>query len=305
MAALDEKRRSVARIMALVLALNLAAAAVKFVFSLLADSAVLRGDAYYSAIDALVDVVLLVMLRLAARPPDENHPYGHAKFEALAVAVVAVLIFIMLQDLGVSAWHRLHGGHVPHFDPLYVWTLAATLLFSLALALYQVARGRTLGSPALRADGMFTLSGCALTALSIASLLGGRAGLAWPDAAGAFLACGMILWSGWQVGRDALATLLDEVRIDEASLMSVVLGVPGVGGCHQIRSRGLPEHIHVDLHIQVDPEMSVFYGHKVAHAVEDEVMARFSGVQEVAVHVEPLGPPGQEALEQPPAIPEH
>ncbi len=294
---MNDAKRAAARIMALVLALNLAAAVVKFIISLLANSAVLRGDAYYSAIDALVDVVLLVMLRLASRPPDENHPYGHAKFEAVAVAVVAVMIFAMLQDLFMSAWHRLSGNHIPHFDPLFMWVLAATLLFSLALALYQMREAGRLNSPSLKADGAFTFSGCALTALSILSLLGARAGLAWPDTAGAFLACGMILWAGWHVGRDALAALLDEVRIDEQALLTVVLAVPGVGGCHQIRSRGLPDHIHVDLHIQVDPEMSVFYSHKVAHAVEDTVIAKFPGVQEVAVHVEPLAP--REHLSEP------
>ncbi|MCC7479027.1 cation transporter [bacterium] len=285
---MDDNKRAAARIMALVLTLNLAAAVVKFIISLLANSAVLRGDAYYSAIDALVDVVLLVMLRLAARPPDENHPYGHAKFEAVAVAVVAVMIFAMLQDLFMSAWHRLSGNHIPRFDPFYMLVLAATLIFSLLLAIYQIREARRLNSPSLRADGAFTFSGCALTGLSMLSLLGGRAGLAWPDSAGAFLACGMILWAGWHVGRDALAALLDEVRIDETRLLEVVLEVPGVGGCHQIRSRGLPDHIHVDLHIQVDPAMSVYDSHKVAHAVEDMVMAKFPGVQEVAVHVEPL-----------------
>jgi cation diffusion facilitator family transporter len=287
----QDRSRLIARIMTAVLALNLAAALVKFVIALLANSAVLRGDAYFSAMDALVDLVLLIMLRLSRRPPDENHPYGHAKFEAVAVATVAVMIFAMLQDLASDAWHRLRDGHVPSFEPIYFYALLLTLLLSLLLAVYQLRVAGRLSSPALRADGMFTLSGCALTLLSIGSLLGGRAGLAWPDAFGALAACGMILWAGWQVASEALHALLDTVRLDPAEVEAVVRAVPGVGGCHQIRSRGLTDHVHMDLHIQVDPLISVRDGHSVAHAVEDAIIARFPAVQEVAVHVEPLNGP--------------
>jgi len=281
-------RTQVSRIMWVVLALNLGAAALKFVLSLISHSTVLRGDAYYTAIDALVDLLLLVFVRFSGKPPDTRHPYGHAKFEALAVATVAVLIFAMLQDLVPHAW-AVWTRHVPpHYDPLYVGALAATLCGSAILAWYEIRAARRLNSASLRADGWFTLGGCVLTALSILSLLAGRAGLAWPDAAGALLACGMILWAGWMVARDALASLTDEARLAERDVRGIVLAVPGASDCHQIRSRGTADQVHVDLHVQVDPQMPTIRSHELAHQVEREIMEHWPEVVEVTVHIEPL-----------------
>jgi cation diffusion facilitator family transporter len=272
----------------IVLTLNLAAAILKFILSVVSGSTVLRGDAYYTGIDALVDLMLLIFVRVSGKPPDTRHPYGHAKFEALAVATVAVLIFAMLQDLGRHVWEAWSRQSPPHYDPLYVWALAATLLGSSVLAVYEIRAARRLNSASLRADGWFTVGGCVLTALSILSLLAARSGLAWPDSVGALLACVMIIWAGWQVARDALASLTDEARLAEADVRRVVLSVPGAKDCHQIRSRGTPDQVHVDLHVQVDPQMTTIRSHALAHQVEREIMSSFPEVVEVAVHIEPL-----------------
>lgn len=280
-------RREVSRIMWIVLALNLSAAALKFGISLASHSVVLRGDAFYTAIDALVDVMLLIFVRFSGKPPDTRHPYGHAKFEALAVAGVAVMIFAMLQDLGRHAISVWTSKSLAHFDALYVGVLAVTLIGSLVLAWYEISAAKRLNSASLRADGWFTLGGCVLTSLSILSLLAARAGLSWPDAVGAALACIMIIWAGWQVARDALASLTDEARLAEDEVREIVLSVEGAQNCHQIRSRGTPDQVHVDLHVQVDPQMPTIRSHEVAHQVEREIMERFPDVVEVTVHIEP------------------
>lgn len=280
-------REIASRVMWLVLGLNLAAAAVKFAVGWVSHSAVVRGDAYYTSIDALVDVMLLVFVRFSGKPPDRRHPYGHAKFEAVAVAVVAVLIFAMLQDLGSQALQSLRGAPPPHSDPLYLAVLGLTLAGSLMLTWYELRMARRLNNAALHADAYFTIGGCILTSLSILSLLVARSGLAWPDGAGALLACGLILWAGWSVARDALASLTDEVRLDEASIRAATLAVSGAQGCHQIRSRGTRDQVHVDLHVQVDPAMTTLESHALAHSVEDSIMARFAEVVEVTVHIEP------------------
>lgn len=282
-----DARELASRVMWLVLSLNLAAAAVKFCVGWYSHSAVVRGDAYYTSIDALVDVMLLIFVRFSGKPPDQRHPYGHAKFEAVAVAVVAVLIFAMLQDLGRQALAALRGGTAPHSDPLYLAVLGVTLAGSLALTWYELRMARRLNNASLHADAYFTIGGCILTSLSILSLLVARSGLSWPDGAGALLACGLILWAGWSVARDALASLTDEVRLDEAALRECTLAVSGAQSCHQIRSRGTRDMVHVDLHVQVEPAMTTLESHALAHSVEDSIMARFPEVVEVTVHIEP------------------
>jgi cation diffusion facilitator family transporter len=278
----------VLRIVSVVLLINLLAAVAKYVLSHLSGSAVLRGDAYYTGVDALVDLMLLVFIRYGGKAADERHPYGHGKSEAIAVAAVAVLIFAMLSDVVRLAVGSLRHVHVPRYEPEYVAVLAGTLLLSVILALWELSAARRLRSSALSADGWFTVSGAMLSAVSIAALVAGRTGGSWPDAAGALVAAAMILVAGVRIGREALATLMDEARLAEDEVSAVVRAVPGVSSCHQVRSRGLPDSVHVDLHVQVDPWMPTITAHQVSEEVEQALMRRFPEIAEVTVHIEPL-----------------
>jgi cation diffusion facilitator family transporter len=282
-----DPQHNASRLMWFVLTANLAAAALKLGLSLASGSAMLRGDAYFTVIDALVDLMLLVLMRYAAKPADARHPYGHAKFEALATAAVAVLIFAALQDLGRHIWEALHQQFVPRAEPWYSWLLGGLLLFNLGLAAWELAAARLLASSGLAADAWYTLTGCALTLLSLGSLYGAQRGLAWPDVAGASVAFVLVLGAGFVVGRDALAALTDEQRLDPEAVAAAALGVEGVLGCHQIRSRGMADSTHVDLHIEVAPQLSVLQAHLLAGLVEQAVQERFPGVNDVTVHVEP------------------
>lgn len=284
---LVDRARIVLRIMWLALSINLAALVVKFTLGWVTQSAMIRGDAYYTAADALVDVMLLVVLRLARRPPDRTHPYGHAKFEALAVAAVAVMVFVMLEDLGRRLWATWALHAVPQAGNLFVTFLVVTLAVSAALGLYEIFMGRRLRSGALSADGWYTFSGCGLTMLSVLSQFGARAGLSWPDALGASIAFVVLLGAGWVVVRGAWASLTDEARLEADAVAQTALAVPGVLGCHEVRSRGMPDSIHVDLHVQVRADLAVLQAHHLAHQVEGRVMQEHPGVVDVTVHVEP------------------
>jgi cation diffusion facilitator family transporter len=273
----------------LVLSANLTSAAVKFALSLMAGSAMLRADAYYTALDASVDLMLLVLLRVASQPPDENHPYGHAKFESIGAAGIAVLIFAALEDLGRRVWQVWHERHVPHAELWQIGILAALTLASLALAIWQIRRARELASTGLGADGWYTLTGCGVSLVSIGVLLGGRAGLSWPDAAGASLAFVLTLAAGLAVGRRALAALTDEVRLNPERVYAAAYAIKGVKAASAIRSRGQENSVHVDLTIEVEPSLSVVDGHQLATSTEDAIHREFPEVAEVTVHVEPYG----------------
>lgn len=275
------------RILQLVLAANLLAALVKFALALLSGSAMLRGDAYFSFVDAGVDLLLLGFVRYAAKPPDIRHPYGHAKFEALAVAAVAVLIFAALQDLARQVWAAFSGGLLPRTEPWYVWLLAVLLLFNLGLAFWQLGHSRRLGSSSLAADAWYTFTGCVLTLLSIAALLGAAQGLAWPNAWGGVLAFCFTLGAGIAVARRALSTLTDEQRLDAQGVTEAALSVEGICGAHHVRSRGAEQDVHVDLHVEVLPQLSVLEAHLLSGLVEQAIMQRYPEVSDVTVHIEP------------------
>ena len=275
------------RIMWVALAVNLLAALAKFIIARQSHSGMILADAYYTALDSMVDVVLLSVMGFATRPPDSNHPYGHGKFEAIAVIGVSVAILLMLKDLAEQLLSGFRGRSVPHFDPQFLWVIGAAIVVGLALAAWQILMAKRLSSAGLAADGWFTLSGSVLSGLSIVSLLSARSGLWWPDMLAACLASIALLFAGWRVGRDALASLTDEARVDPAEVRSLVMAVPGVDHCHAVRSRGMPDYIQVDLNIHADPEMTLEEGHALAHEVEDAVRHNIPGVVDVSVHVEP------------------
>ena len=275
------------RIMWIALAVNLLAAIAKFIVAHKSSSGMILADAYYTALDSMVDVVLLSVMAYASRPPDRNHPYGHGKFEALAVIGVSVAILLMLKDLAEHLLQSWRGRAAPLYDPQFVLVIAIAIAVGLALAIWQISMARRLRSSGLAADGWFTFSGCVLSLLSIVSLLAARAQMWWPDMAAACLAALALLFAGWRVGRDALASLTDEARLDPARVRAVVMAIPGVDHCHAIRSRGMPDYIQVDLNIHADPEMTLEQGHELAHQVEDAIMHNISGVVDVSVHVEP------------------
>lgn len=275
------------RIMWLALGLNLAAALAKFIVAHYSGSGMVLADAYYSAMDSMVDVVLLSLMSFAIRPPDRNHPYGHGKFEALAVIGVSVAILLMFKDLFEHLLRSWRVRVIPQYDERFLLVIGATILVGLALAVYQISMGRRLRSAGLSADGWFTMSGTALSCLSIVTLLASRSGLWWPDMAAASLASLALLFAGWRVGRDALASLTDEARLDPRDVVDLVKGIEGVDYCHNVRSRGMPDYIQVDLNIHADPGMSLEAGHDLAHRVEDAIRGNFEGIADVSVHVEP------------------
>ncbi|MCB1187649.1 cation transporter [bacterium] len=275
------------RIMWVALGVNLLAAVAKFLVAHRSGSGMILADAYYTALDSMVDVVLLSVMGFATRPPDSNHPYGHNKFEAIAVVGVAAAILLMFKDLAEHLVKSWRGQVVPHFDPLFVQVIGTAIIVGLALAAWQIVMARRLKSAGLAADGWFTLSGSALSSLSIVSLLASRSGQWWPDMLAACLASVALLFAGWRVGRDAMASLTDEARVDPQQVKDIVMAVPGVDHCHAVRSRGMPDYIQVDLNIHADPEMTLEQGHALAHRVEDAVLENVSGVVDVSVHVEP------------------
>lgn len=283
-----EQQHAAARLMWIVLAANLLAAGVKVALAIATGAAMLRGDAYFSLLDAGVDLLLLVFMRYAAKPADTRHPYGHAKFEAVAVALVAVLIFAALQDLGRQVWRAFGAeAELPRSEPWYLVLLAALFVFNLGLAAWQLHHARRLSSSGLAADAWYTLTGCVLTLLSIGALWGAQQGLAWPNAWGGVLAFGFTLAAGLTVARNALATLTDEQRLDEAAVMEAATSVEGVCGAHHVRSRGAENDVHVDLHVEVLPQLSVLQAHLLSGLVEQAIQERFPEVADVTVHIEP------------------
>lgn len=291
---MEEYENRVRRVLLLALALNLAVALAKLVAGLRADSLAVIGDAAHSGIDALANVALLLVVRWSARPADEDHPFGHHKYETVAAFVLGSLLVVTSFELARAAVGRLLDPRVPDVSVLTLAVVGGTLLVNAGVAWYEGRKARELHSHALLADAAQTRGDIYVSAGVLVGLFFARAGVAAADGAIALAVAGFIAWSAWRVLQHVVPVLTDRVVYDAGEVARVVEGVPGVRSVHDIRSRGTPRDSFVQMHLVVDAE-DVAGAHAIADEVERRLAARM-GVREAVIHIEPeddgSGPPG-------------
>lgn len=279
---------AIRRVLWITLGLNLLATLAKIVVGYLTGSLSIVADGFDSLFDSASNVIGLVGMSFAARPPDEDHPYGHRKFETLAAISVSVLLFVTSVELVRSVIERLSSPAVPQIN---LWSFAA-LIFSIGVHLFTVVyerrRGRELQSEFLLADASHTAADIYVSLSVIAGLILVRLGYPIVDALLALGIAGVIAKIGVDIIRSSSAILMDRAMVSGREIERLVMGVEGVESCHRIRSRGPEDDIHVDLHIHVAPETLVDRAHAIAHEVQQKVEREAPGVQDVVVHVEPL-----------------
>lgn len=275
------------------IALNAVLAAVKFAGGVFGNTYALIADAAESLLDILTSALVWAGFRVAARPPDENHPYGHGKAEALAALLVALFVFFMA---GWVAWHAVSEIRTPHHAPEW-WTLlvlAGVVLVKLWFSRRMEAAGETVGSTALGAEAMHHWSDAMTSAAAFAGIavaLWGGPGWETADDWAALFACVVIAFNGFRMLAKAQRDIMDEAvsRDFDREVRAIALRVPGVQALDKCRVRksGL-SHI-VDIQVRVDGTLTVREGHDIAHAVKDALIASVShAITDVSVHIEPM-----------------
>lgn len=273
--------------------LNLALAVVKFAGGVFGTTYALIADAAESALDVLSSLLVWAGFRVASRPPDANHPYGHGKAEPLAALAVAVFIF------GMTAWVAVHAVYeiiTPHRGPKW-WTLpllAGVVGVKLWFSARMRAAGDEQGSTALGVEAMHhwadaITSAAAFVGITVA-LTGGPGWEAADDWA-ALVACGVIAANGVAMTVRALGDVMDTAVPEnfEREVRELALGVPGVGALHKVRMRKSGLSYLVDIQVRVPGDLSVRAGHDIAHAVKDALVASARHrISDVTVHIEPL-----------------
>lgn len=278
---------SVSRVLRRVLLLNLAVAAAKIAFGAATGTVSILSDGFHSLTDGASNVVALVGVHVAAKPPDEDHPYGHRKFETLAA--VGIGMFLLLVMLGVvqTAWDRLRGGAAPDVTPWSFAVMLVTLGVNLFVVAYESRAGRRLRSEVLVADARHTRSDVLTSLTVVAALVGMHLGIPLLDPIAALVVAVFIGLTGVQIARDTSSILSDRSVMDEDQIRAVVMGVPGLLGCHEIRTRGTADYVFLDMHIWLAPETTLFDAHAASHAVKDRLMQRFPEIADAVIHIEP------------------
>jgi cation diffusion facilitator family transporter len=272
-----------------VLTLNVAVAAGKLAYGLFIDSVSVTADGFHSMFDGTSNVIGLLGIGFAARPADREHPYGHSKYETFASAAIGALLLFAAWRVGSSAFARLTDpGAGPRVDAVSFVVMVATLAINVAVTTLERRAGKRLSSQILIADASHTASDVVVTLGVIGGLAAVRLGYPIADPLLGFVVAVFIVAAAVRVLRTAGATLADSSRIPPADVCAVAESVDGVLGCHDVRTRGGESEVYVDLHVQVDPSMTVGEGHAVAERVEKSVCEAFDSVADVIVHLEPL-----------------
>ncbi len=276
---------------AISMALNGALAVVKLVAGITGHSNALIADAVESLGDIFSSAIVWGGLVIASRPADEDHPYGHGKAEPLAALAVAVMLIAAAAGIVMQA---TRGVRIPHESP--AWYTLVVLLFVIVIKelmyRYESRTARRINSTAVFVDAWHHRSD-ALTSAAAAvgitiALIGGEAYAAADDWA-ALLACLVIVANGLGFARTAVGELMD-TNPDTALLDTIRLAALQVDGAEFVEKvliRKMGSRLYVDLHLEVDPALSVSRAHEIAHKVKDVVMTRWPKVADVLVHVEP------------------
>ena len=270
-----------------VLLLNLLVAGAKIAVGAMTGAISMIADGFHSVTDASSNVIGLVGAALSAQPPDHDHPYGHQKFETFATLGIGLLLLLTSWNILKSVFTRWVDGSAPEVTALSFGVMVFTIALNLAVTIYEKGQGRRLNSAILLADAAHTRSDIFVSISVLGSLAAIKLGWPWLDGVIALLIVGVIAATGWQIIRQATNILADGAVVDAAQVEEIALSVEGVCSCHKIRSRGLESAPHVDLHIQVDRQMSIEQAHFLGHLVQHRLNDRLNAA-DVIVHVEPV-----------------
>ena len=282
-----DRARRVARVLTAILLLNFAISAAKLLTGLRIGAVALVADGLHSLVDALANVIALVGIAAARRPPDANHPYGHRKYETVAAMGVAAMMFVGCWEILSAAWGRLRHPQPIEIGVVPIAVLAITVMANTWVVRVERREGHRLRSELLLADAAHNRSDLLATLLVAASFVLVKLGVPYADVGASVLIVVLILRAGLDILRGTLATLSDERRIPPDEVEAEAQREPGVLEAHNVRSRGPSDDIHLDLHILVNPQMPIATAHALAHQVEHRLRNRWPGVTDVVVHVEP------------------
>jgi len=275
------------------IALNALLAAVKFAGGVFGHTYALIADAAESMLDILSSTLVWAGFRVAAQPPDANHPYGHGKAEALAGLMVALVIFLMA---GWVARHAVHEIITPHQGPAW-WTLmvlAGVIVAKTWFSRRMGVAGRQVGSTTLGIEALHhwsdaVTSGAAFVGISIALWAG--PGWETADDWAALFACALIAFNGFGMFTKALGDVMDAAAPQnfEREVRTLALAVSGVRALDKVRARKSGLSHLVDIQVRVDGDLTVREGHAIAHAVKDALIGSTAhGISDVTVHIEPM-----------------
>ena len=281
------RHRAVTRVLLKVFATNVCMALAKLVLGYATGGVSIVSDGYHSLTDSASNLIALVGLRAARKPPDVDHPYGHQKYETLASAGIFVFLLLAVLEIARNAVRHLLSPAPIQMTGLSMGAMLLALALNVVIFRFESGNGRALNSELLLADALHTRSDTYATVGVLVALAGTWLGYPLLDPIGGLAIAVLIGHTGYEIARDASNILSDRVVIDEEDVRHVVMSVPEVLGCHHIRSRGSLDHVFLDLHVWLPADARLKDAHHISHVVKDRLMEKYPQIADAVIHIEP------------------
>lgn len=293
----DQRTKQIYRVTLLGMFVNIILFVFKLVAGIVGRSGAMIADAVHSASDFATDIVVLAFVRISAKPRDDDHDWGHGKYETLASLIIGVALFAVGVEILVDSAEKItvvaSGKVLPRPGMIALIAAAASIVVKEALYHWTIRVGRQIDSPSVvanawhhRSDALSSIG--ALLGIGCAYFLGEKWRIADPIAA--IVVAALIIKVAYDLCRTALAELLEKSlsREVEDEILSIIAKTPNVYKPHNLRTRRIGSNIAIEVHIRVDGAMTVFESHEISKVIEQSLRARFGKQTAVAIHIEPL-----------------
>ncbi len=276
------------KILLAVLALNWLVAIAKIVFGLISRSASMTADGFHSLSDGASNIIGVVGIHLASQPKDKDHPYGHKKYETFFSLGIAFLLFLVAIGIVHESFSRFANPVDIKINLFTFIVMFITIGINVFVMRYEKKRGKELKSDILTSDSMHTRADIFTSFSVLLAFISVKAGYPVLDPVISIFISFFIAHSGYKIMKESSDILCDAAALTNVKpIIDAALKIGGVKSCHKVRTRGRPDDIYVDLHVEVDGRISVDDAHNICYAIEESIKNSNTGVTDVVVHIEP------------------
>ncbi len=283
----ETRAHAVTRVYSISLLANLIMLSLKLSVGFITGSLVMLADGVDSSLDAVANIIAMVVTRLAGRPPDDDHPYGHRRYETLAAMMIGAFLLITASEIVKSAVSRLLSGKTPDIGMNNFAVMILAMAVNVGLFVLQRRAGRRLRSEVLTASSEDKRSDIMVSITVLLSLVTVRLGVGWIDAVAALVVVALICRNAFHIIKHAAGVLVDRVALDAQVVSEVVTSVPSVRHVITVRSRGTQDDIDLDLLVSVAAPTTVDHSAAIADEISRRLRERFEGLSIIDINFVP------------------
>ncbi|NLJ96227.1 MAG: cation transporter [Clostridiales bacterium] len=280
--------KKVRKVLWIILIANLLVAFLKFSLGLIMKSNSMTADAVHSFTDGASNIVGLIGIYFASKPVDNEHPYGHKKYEMVAGMFISVMLLLVGLKVIAEGVTRLIYPVEPNITLPYILILLFTIVINIIVSAYENKKGQKLNSQILISDSVHTKSDILVSFGVLATLLCIKLGLP-PiiDSIVSYVIAGFIFHSAYEIFKDNSSILIDTAIVDTEQIRQIAKSFDSIKDIHKVRSRGAKNDIYIDMHVMTEPDLSVEKSHELVHQLELKIKKEINQNVQVIVHLEP------------------